>query len=198
MERIVLYSRVSRDDMNCENQKKILLENLSRYGFTDYEYFQEEMSSRKTRPVKDMIIRRFRKGDFNVIMVVRIDRWARSLQELTMDVKEIVDKNGRFIAILNGFDFQKTNFNASQQLMLNLFASFADFEREIIRERTLEGLDRAKAWGKKLGRPKGSKDKNKRKIKPPLEKSFSDFGDSLYNQRINTTRENRTFITGIN
>jgi len=191
VERIVLYSRVSRDDMNCENQKKVLLENLSRYGFTDYEYFQEEMSSRKTRPVKDMIVRRFRKGDFNVIMVVRIDRWARSLQELVADIHEVVDKGGRFIAILNGFDFQKGSFNASQQLMLNIFASFADFEREIIRERTLEGLDRARAWGKVLGRPKGSKDKKPRPKKTPPE-------NPMYNRLLNSAKENRTFITGIN
>ena len=76
-----------------------------------------------------------------------------------MDVREIVDTGGRFVAILNGFDFSKSRFNASQQLMLNIFGSFAEFEREIIRERTLEGLARVRAQGKKLGRP--------RKNKPP-------------------------------
>ena len=70
-----------------------------------------------------------------------------------MDVTQIIDNGGRFVAIMNGFDFDKKNFNASQSLMLNIFSSFAQFERDVIRERTLEGLARVKAQGKRLGRP---------------------------------------------
>jgi len=85
------------------------------------------------------------------------------LQELVKDVEEIVNGGGRFVSVNNGFDFTKLTYNASQQLMLNIFASFAQFEREIIRERTLEGLARVKAQGKTLGRPKGAMDKHPRK-----------------------------------
>ena len=151
--KLVLYARVSKDDMFCENQKSTLLEWASRQGVTDYLYLSEEMSTRKTRPEKEKIIKMFREGTIDTIVVTRIDRFARSLQELVMDVRYIIENKGRFVSILNGFDFQRNTFNASQSLMLNIFGAFAEFEREIIRERTLEGLARVKSQGKKLGRP---------------------------------------------
>lgn len=157
--KFVFYARVSRDDLHCENQKQILLNWAKSNNIIDFDYFQEEISSRKTRPIKESIIKSFREGKYNGLVVVRIDRFARSLQELIMDVENIINQNGRFVSIMNGFDFQKANYNASQQLMLNIFASFAQFEREIIRERTIEGLARVRAQGKKLGRPR----------KPPLQ-----------------------------
>lgn len=153
----VFYARVSRDDLHCENQEQVLKVWAERNGINAEQfkqcYFFEEMTSRKTRPIKEEIINKFRKGVYDTIVVVKIDRWARSLQELIMDVESIVASNGRFIAINNGFDFQKQQYNASQQLMLNIFGAFAQFEREMIRERTIEGLARVKAQGKKLGRP---------------------------------------------
>lgn len=152
--KVALYSRVSKDDMHCENQKKVLLDWCKSNNITDYDYFQEEQSTRKTRPIKEALIQSLRTGTYKTLIVVRIDRFARSLQELVMDVENIINNGGRFVSILNGFDFCKVTYNASQQLMLNIFASFAQFEREIIRERTLEGLARAKAQGKKLGRPR--------------------------------------------
>lgn len=152
------YARVSRDDLNCENQKKVLLEWALRNGLTEQQfnlcYFQEEMSSRKTRPIKEQILASFRSGKVDSIIVTRIDRFARSLQELVVNVEELINQGGRFVSIMNGFDFDKKSYNASQQLMLNIFASFAQFEREIIRERTIEGLARVKAQGKILGRPR--------------------------------------------
>ena len=171
---IILYARVSRDDLHCENQKAILLEWCQRNGITDYQYFKEEQSTRKTRPVKDNVMKLFRSGKADTVVVTRIDRFARSLQELTMDVESIINSNGRFVSIMNGFDFNKKQYNASQQLMLNIFASFAQFEREIIRERTLEGLARVKALGKKLGRPKKKVHINK----PPMENPINLKGNS--------------------
>lgn len=160
----IFYARVSRDDLFCENQKRVLLEWAIRNGITETDfnnnYVQEEMSSRKTRPKKEAVIKNFRAGVYDCVVVTRIDRFARSLQELVMDIEGIINNGGRFVSIMNSFDFDKKSYNASQQLMLNIFASFAQFEREIIRERTLEGLARVKAQGKKLGRP--------RKNKPPM------------------------------
>lgn len=153
--KVACYCRVSRDDLNNENQVKVIQDYCDRNGFTELNWFKEEMSSRKTRPIKEQLIKDFRASKYDTIIVARIDRWARSLQELIMNVQEIVNGNGRFISIMNGFDFHKTSYNATQQLMLNIIGSFAEFEREIIRERTLEGLARAKAQGRIGGRKKG-------------------------------------------
>jgi len=122
-------------------------------------YHWEELSSRKTRPIKQKLILECRQGLIGTVVVVRIDRWARSLQELVMDINELVDKGVRFVAIENGFDFSRDSYNATNRLMLQILSSFSEFEREIIRERTKEGLDRAKAKGVKLGRPKKPRQK---------------------------------------
>jgi DNA invertase Pin-like site-specific DNA recombinase len=151
--KVCLYARVSRDDLHCENQKRILLEWVERNNIKSYDYLQEEESTRKTRPIKELMIKRFRYGIYHTIIVSKIDRFARSTIELIMDIESIINNGGRFVAIGNNMDFQKNNYNASQQLMLNIFSAFAQFEREMIRERTLEGLARVKAQGKKLGRP---------------------------------------------
>lgn len=153
MEKVGLYARVSRDDLECRNQWQVLSEWITRNNVEGAIHYEEIQSTRKTRPVKEQLIKDFREGKIKTVVVVRIDRFARSLQELVMDIESIINNGGRFVAINNGFDFDKTHYNASNQLMLNIFASFAQFEREIIRERTLEGLARAKAQGKKLGRP---------------------------------------------
>ena len=104
--KVALYARVSRDDLHCENQL-IGLRNWERQNRQEgdtFDYFTEEISSRKTRPVKENIVQKFRIGNYDTIVVARIDRWARSLQELVTNVQEIVKGNGRFISILNGFD----------------------------------------------------------------------------------------------
>ena len=168
MKNPLFYARVSRDDLHCENQRIVLTEWAVRNSFslTALNYLKEEETTRKTRPVKEEVLKRFRSGLNDGIVITRIDRFARSLQELVMDVEYVIANNGRFVSILNGMDFEKKTYNASQQLMLNIFASFAQFEREIIRERTLEGLARVKAQGKSLGRPKGALDKHPRKTSP--------------------------------
>lgn len=173
----VLYARVSRDDLHCENQQKVLIDYCNRNKILDYVYLKEEMTSRKTRPIKEQVIKSFREGVYDTIIVTRIDRFARSMQELVMDIEGIINNGGRFISIQNGFDFEKKHYNASSQLQLNIFAAFSQFERELIRERTIEGLDRVRALGKKLGRHKKEcncekciKTKQKKQIKtPPVE-----------------------------
>jgi putative DNA-invertase from lambdoid prophage Rac len=169
MKKVVIYARVSRDDLHCENQEKVLIEYCNRNNIIDYIYLKEEMSSRKTRPIKEKIIQDFRTGIFDTIIVTRIDRFARSLQELVMDVEGIINSGGRFISIMNNMDFSKKNYNASNQLMFSIFSAFAQFEREIIRERTNEGLARVKALGRKLGRHrKDCKCGKCGKNKPPM------------------------------
>lgn len=155
--KVALYARVSRDDLYCENQLGVLRNWCSQQGITEFVVLTETMSTRKTRPIKNQLIKDFRAGKFDTIVVARIDRWARSLQELVMDVHEIVNNGGRYVSVMNGFDFSRKGFNATQQLLLNIIGSFAEFEREVIRERTLEGLARARKEGRVGGRPRKKK-----------------------------------------
>ena len=152
--KVALYARVSKDDLRCENQKSALMSWVQREKLNekDWDYFQEEMTTRKTRPIKESVMVKYRNGGYDVVVCAKLDRFARSLQELIMDVEGIVNSGGRFVAISNGMDLEKKSYNASQQLMLNIFASFAQFEREMIRERTNDGLMTSRALGKILGR----------------------------------------------
>lgn len=153
--KVAAYCRVSREDLNNENQEKVIRDFCARQGWTNIEFFKEEMSSRKTRPIKTELLQKLREAKYDIVVFARLDRWARSLIELVQDIDYLVEHGVRVISIQNGFDFAKDGggYNSTNRFALQVMAAFAEMEREIIRERTLEGLARAKAWGKRLGRP---------------------------------------------
>lgn len=158
MKKIALYVRVSTNDQTVENQKIRLIDYAEKNGL-DYDIFEEIESTRKTRPVKQALLARLRNHDYDAVVVFKLDRWARSSTELILDTKELIDKGIGFISISDNLDFS----TAAGKLHFQILSAFAEFERELIRERTIEGLRRAKMQGKKAGRPKGSKDTKKRK-----------------------------------
>lgn len=142
-----IYCRVSRIDLNPANQKLQLVEYAKTKGW-EYEIFEETESSRKTRPIKENVLQAIREGKFDGILIYKLDRWARSLQELIMNVTEITNRGKQFVVLTQPFDTS----SSSGMLMLQILGAFAEFERELIRERTLAGLDRAKSIGKIRGR----------------------------------------------
>ena len=160
MTKLALYCRVSLSNgsQTNENQKIRLIE-YARSKEMDYDIYEETESSRKTRPVKQALLARLRKMDYSAVVVYRLDRWARSSTELILDTKELIDKGIGFISISDNLDFS----TAAGKLHFQILSAFAEFERELIRERTIEGLRRAKLQGKQAGRPAGSKDTKKRK-----------------------------------
>ena len=160
--KIDLYCRISkRLGQTVENQIPIL-ENWAKSQGYEYELHTEEESTRKVRPVRESIIQRLRTREIDAVACVRLDRWLRSFSDVVV-IKELVDKGCSFFFVNQGFHFCKDTNNAMTGLQLNMLCAFAEFERELIRERTFEGLDRAKLQGKRLGRPAGRKDKRPRK-----------------------------------
>lgn len=147
--RIAIYCRTSKQDQNPENQKLQLVEFAQQRGW-DFEVFMEQESTRNTRPIKEAILQSIREGKLDGVLIYKLDRWARSLQELIMNVEELTTRGKQFIVMTQPID----TTNPSGKLMLAILGAFAEFEREIIRERTLAGLDRARRQGKRLGRPK--------------------------------------------
>jgi len=147
--KVAIYCRVSKGDLNPANQR-IQLEEYARQKKWEYETFEEIESSRKTRPIKEAILKGIREGKFDGVLIYKLDRWARSLQELIMNVTEITNRGKQFIVLTQPFD----TTSSAGMLMMQILGAFAEFEREIIRERTMAGLDRARAEGKKLGRPR--------------------------------------------
>jgi len=154
-----IYCRTSKIDQNPENQR-LELEKYAKAMNYDYEIFEEQESTRKTRPVKNQIFQDALKKKYDLILVWKLDRWARSMQELINDLELLKQNKVEFRTLKENIILDN---NPTNKLMINILSSFAQFERDIIRERTLAGLERAKAEGKKLGRPKGSADKKQRK-----------------------------------
>lgn len=151
--KVALYCRVSTSEQDTTNQEVRLIEYANRYHY-QYDIFREIESTRKTRPIKQELLSMLRKKYYDAIIVYKLDRYARSSAELILEIKELTEKGVSFISISDNLDFS----TASGKLHFQILSAFAEFERELIRERTIEGLKRTKSQGKRLGRPKGSCD----------------------------------------
>ncbi|QHV96697.1 recombinase family protein [Spirosoma endbachense] len=137
------YARVSTQDQNLNLQ----LDDLKKAGCQ--KIFQEKVSSIKERPQLQKLLEILREGD--TIMVWKLDRLGRSLKELFTLVNDFQAKGIGFCSLNDAID----TTTAQGRLVFNLFASLAEFERDLIRERTKAGLAAARARGRVGGRPKG-------------------------------------------
>ena len=155
--KIAVYCRVNDQDQHPENQRLELVVYAKRMGY-EYEVFEEEDLPRNSRPVKYALLKRLRAKEFDGLLVWRLDRWARNLREMILEVKELIDKNIAFISLKDKVDLSSEPGKA----IFYLFSAFADFERETTRERIVSGLKKAKKEGKKLGRPFGARDREPR------------------------------------
>jgi len=149
IKKFAIYARVSRTDQILENQIRPLKEYAERMGW-DYEIFTEKESTRKSRPVQWALYNRLLKKEFDGLLFYKLDRWARSLKELVTHMEALHEKGVILVSFMENIDLG----TSSGKLMMQIMGSFAEFERSIIRERTMAGLDRARAQGKTLGRPR--------------------------------------------
>ena len=152
--RIALYARVSKAlDQNPENQ---LLE-LRRWSqLMNHEVIGEyvdEISSKDTRPNKEIVLQLLRRGEISGVSFWSLDRWGRSMGELVLEIEEFSRKGWLMFSFKESLDLTTA---AGRAFAYNM-AAFANFERDRIKERTLLGLARARAQGKKLGRPRKNK-----------------------------------------
>jgi DNA invertase Pin-like site-specific DNA recombinase len=116
----------------------------------EYEVFEEKESTRKTRPVQWELYNRLLRKEFDGLVIYSFSRWARSTKELVEHMEKLVDKGITIYSYTENIDITSSMGRA----MLTIISAFAQLERDIIRERTIAGLRRAKAQGKKLGRPR--------------------------------------------
>lgn len=147
--KFAIYARVSRTDQILENQINPLVAYCERMEW-DYEIFTEKESTRKSRPVQWALYNRLLKKEFDGLLFYKLDRWARSLKELVTHMEALHEKGVILVSFMENIDLG----TSSGKLMMQIMGSFAEFERSIIRERTMAGLDRARAQGKTLGRPR--------------------------------------------
>lgn len=147
--RVAIYVRVSTMDQNLENQKLPLIEYCKRMNW-EYEVFEEKESTRKTRPIQWELYNRLLRKEFDGLIIYKFDRWARSTKELVEHIENLLSKGVKVYSYTENIDLDSSMGRA----MLTIISAFSQLERDLIRERTILGLRRAKAQGKKLGRPR--------------------------------------------
>lgn len=150
--RVGLYARVSRHDkdQNPENQLIKMREFVARHGWEIFRIYIDRASGAKTsRPGFDQMLRDARARWFDVIVIVRLDRLARSTRQL-LNVFDDLTKRGVEL-ICTDQDIDTTT--PSGKLLFTVLAGVSELELDLIRERTKDGLARARAEGKRLGRP---------------------------------------------
>ena len=163
IERIAIYGRVSTKDKDQtpETQLYALRQYVQGRGWEIVAEYVDEASATNMRDRtawRDMLAH-VRKGGIDLVLVTKLDRAFRSAKDTYDNLAYLDQHNVGFIATTQPVDTS----TSTGKLILGVLAAVAEFERELIRERTIEGLNRARANGAKLGRPAGSKDKRKRR-----------------------------------
>lgn len=169
--RVALYARVSKAlQQNPENQLLELRRWAGAAGHVVEGEYVDEISTKDTRPEKERVLRKLRLGELDGVAFWSLDRWGRSMGELVLELEEFSQSGVSLFSMKEGIDLS----TAAGRLMANLLAAMANFERDRIQERTLLGLARAKAQGKRLGRhPKNCRCPKHRKKTPPAKPSGS-------------------------
>jgi DNA invertase Pin-like site-specific DNA recombinase len=159
---IIGYARVSTRDQNVALQ----VDALKQAGCAKV-HTEVVSGASAARPVLDRVLEDLRPGD--VLVVWKLDRLGRSLKHLVETVTDLAARDIGLKSLNDPIDTATPH----GRLTFNLFASLAEFERDLIRERTQAGLSAARARGRKGGRPKGL---------PPAAEATACAAETLYRE----------------
>ena len=169
--KVAIYCRVSRESQNLDNQVSICQEFCLKQGHEVTKVYMDVISGTKdSRPSFNELLFDMRRNKFDGIVVTKLDRMGRSLQHLLSLIEEFTKRGIHFITATQQIDTS----SSIGRLQLQIMGAFAEFERNIISERTKEALKGNKKVGKR------GTDKKPRKKRGGLRKplSFLNKGDS--------------------
>lgn len=150
MFRAGLYARVSTNDQQTlAMQSRAMREYASRRGWTVTLQIREVGSGATKREARETLLEAARRREIDLVLVWRLDRWGRSVTDLLATLQELEHLGVGFVSLTEALDLT----TPAGRAMAGLLAIFAEFEREILRERTRAGLAHARENGKRLGRP---------------------------------------------
>lgn len=151
--RVALYLRVSTDEQTIANQERELRDIAARAGWEIAAVYRDEGISgakgRDKRPGLDAALNAAVRREFGMLMAWSVDRLGRSLQDLVTTLNELHSVGCDLFLLRQNIDTSSPSGRAMFQMM----GVFAEFEREMIRDRVKSGMARAKAQGKRLGKP---------------------------------------------
>ncbi|HXI43005.1 MAG TPA: recombinase family protein [Bryobacteraceae bacterium] len=150
MFRAGLYARVSTNDQQTlAMQNRAMREYAVRRGWTIALQVREVNSGAAKREAREKVLEAARRREIDLVLVWRLDRWGRSVTDLLATFQELEHLGVGFVSLTEVLDLT----TPAGRAMAGLLAIFAEFEREILRERTRAGLAHARENGKRLGRP---------------------------------------------
>jgi putative DNA-invertase from lambdoid prophage Rac len=150
MFRVGLYARVStHDQKTLLMQMRSMREYAAKRGWTIAVQIKEVGSGAVERELREKLMAAARRREIDVVLVWRLDRWGRSLADLVVSLKELSELGVGFVSLTEALDLTTPTGRA----MAGLLSVFAEFEREILRERIRAGIVEARLKGTRLGRP---------------------------------------------
>jgi len=150
MLRAGLYARVSTNDQQTlAMQNRAMREYAARRGWKIALQVREVNSGAARREARERVREAARRREIDMVLVWRLDRWGRSVTDLLATLQELEHLGVGFVSLTEALDLT----TPAGRAMAGLLAIFAEFEREILRERTRAGLAHARQNGQKLGRP---------------------------------------------
>jgi DNA invertase Pin-like site-specific DNA recombinase len=148
--RVALYTRVSTADQHTlPQQLRKLRELAKRRGWRVVREVREVASGRARRALRDELVAAARRREIDAVLVWKLDRWGRSVSDLVETLHELDAVGVAFVSLTEAIDMT----TPSGRALAGMLAVFAEFERDILRERIREGLERARRDGVHLGRP---------------------------------------------
>ena len=157
---IIGYIRVSTEKQSLENQRHKILEYAHANSISINEFIEIEISSKKNQK-KRLVDELFEKlSEDDTLICTELSRLGRNMLEILNLIERFNEAKIKLI-FTNQPELSTNQNNALSSLLLAIYGYFAQTEREIISERTKQGLAVAKAQGKVLGRPKGAKNKTR-------------------------------------
>ncbi len=162
------YLRISTGHQDINSQRLELYDYARGNNLTIDEFIEIEVSSRKSIKARriDELLESLKEGD--LLLVSELSRLGRSVGQISQIVDALIKKNIRFVAVK-----ESIRLNGKQDIqtktMITMFSLFAEIERDLISERTKQGLLAAKSKEKLLGRPKGSGKSKLDEFKPEIE-----------------------------
>jgi len=155
---VIGYIRVSSDKQDLQKQEHLLLKYAQQHDLKIDDFINIEISSRKGTKERriDELLNRLNDGD--VLLVAELSRLGRNMFEVINIINQLSENGVEVIFVRQP---ELSTVGPQRKLLLAIYSYFAEAEREFISMRTKQGLAAAKASGKKLGRPKGSRDKER-------------------------------------
>jgi putative DNA-invertase from lambdoid prophage Rac len=149
--RVGLYARVStHDQQTLPMQMSAMRDYAKRRKWAVAIEVKDVGSGATTRPKREKLIESARRREIDLVLVWRLDRWGRSLVDLVSTLQELTALDVGFVSLSEALDLT----TPSGRALAGMLAVFAEFERDILRDRVKAGIDQARKEGKPHGRPK--------------------------------------------